>query len=132
MLVRGGDQRTPPKLGDTVQLEARFADNATELKPTPAGREGCGEPPALPKPPKISLEQVGTVHTGAAADETADEGTDAATETTTDVEAIVEGVCRTGSRTLIASADDLREAGRDIPVGVPRSSTWGTSSPATW
>ena len=129
MLVRGGDQRTPPKLGDTVQLEARFADNATELKPTPAGREGCGEPPALPKPPKISLEQVGTVHTGAAADETADEETDAATETTTDVEAIVEGVCRTGSRTLIASADDLREAGRDIPVGVPSKFNLGNVEP---
>jgi hypothetical protein len=129
MLVRGGAQRTPPKLGDTVQLEGRFVDHATELTPAPAGREGCGKPPALPKPPKTSLEQVGTVHAGAAADESTDEGADTATETTTDVEAIVEGVCRNGARTLIVSADDLREGGRDIPVGVPSDFNLGSVEP---
>jgi len=131
MLVRGGEQRTPPKLGDAVQLEARFADHATELAPNPAGREGCGKPPALPKPPKTSLEQVGTVHTGADAEQSTDTDTDTetATETTTDVEAIVEGVCRTGTRTLIVSADDLREAGRDIPVVVPSKFNLGNIDP---
>ena len=132
LLVRGGAQRTPPKLGDAVQLEARFADHAAEITPTPAGHEGCGRPPALPKPPKSSLEQVGTVHTGAAAeegDESTDAEADAATETTTDIEAIVEGVCRSGGKSLIVSADDLRESGRDVPVGVPSEFNVGGVEP---
>ena len=132
LLVRGGAQRKPPELGDKVEVEARIADNATEPLPVrPAGREGCGRPPALPKPPKTALEQVGTVHTGAAADEIADEGTDAATETTTDVEAIVEGVCRRQPQADRQRRRPARVGPRHPARACRQRSTWGSSSPAT-
>ena len=71
------------------------------------GEQGCGTPPALPKPPPVALEQVGLRLV---------EGESA---TSTDVEAIVEGVCR-DSRKLIVSADDLRESGQDIAIAIPK------------
>ena len=114
VLVRGGAQRTPPSLGKRADVEVRFADNSDELEISPAGHEGCEKPPALPKPPRIALEQAGTVHTTGD-----DPSADATTAGTTDIEAIVEGVCRSGSRKLVVSADDLRESGQDIPVAVP-------------
>ncbi len=114
VLVRGGAQRTPPSLGKRADVEVRFADHPEELEIMPAGHEGCEKPPALPKPPRIALEQAGTVHTDGD-----DPSADEAATGTTDIEAIVEGVCRSGSRKLVVSADDLRESGQDVPVAVP-------------
>ena len=113
VLVRGGAQRTPPSLGKRADVEVRFADHRTSSRSSPAGHEGCEKPPALPKPPRIALEQAGTVHTDG------DDPTRTGATGTTDIEAIVEGVCRSGSRKLVVSADDLRESGQDIPVAVP-------------
>ena len=74
VLVRGGAQRVPPELGESVQVKVRIADHPDELAVSPAGQEGCGAPPALPKPPPVALEQVGL--------EAADSETDETTETT--------------------------------------------------
>lgn len=107
LLVRGGPQRTPPGIGERVEVEARIADHPEPLAQSAPGEEGCGAPPAQPKPPPVTLEQAGlrVVEGGPA--------------TSTDVEAIVEGVCR-GSRKLIVSADDLRESGEDIALAIPK------------
>ena len=99
-------QRTPPAVGDRVEVKARIADRAQELPVTDPGEEGCGKPPALPASPRIALEQVSVERQ----DEVASTG---------DVEAIVEGVCRS-DRKLIVSADDLRESGHDIAIAVPK------------
>lgn len=111
VLVRGGAQRTPPPLGKRADVEVRFADHPEELPVSPAGHEGCEKPPALPKAPPISLEQAGIVHTG---------GDGPAGSSIADIEAIVEGVCRSNPRKLVVSADDLRESGQDVSVGVPQ------------
>jgi hypothetical protein len=100
--VRGGVNL--PDVGDDVDVRARFADNAAPLSVRPAGADGCGRPPALPKQSRKALEQVNL--------------SVEAESTTTDVEGIVEGVCRDSHR-LIVSADDLRQSGRDISLLVP-------------
>lgn len=105
-LVRGGEAHRPPGLGEQVEVEARIADHPEELPVSEPGQQGCGQPPAQPKPPKTALDQV-RVRT------TADEP-----QTTTTVEAVVEGVCRTDRR-LIVSADDVRESGHDIAIAIP-------------
>lgn len=107
LLVRGG-QRPPPDVGDQVDVRARFADRPEELPVTPPGHDGCGAPPAAPKPPKVALEQVQL------------DVTDSQRAASTDLEGVVEGVCRE-SRRLILSADDVRESGQDIQVALPDS-----------
>ncbi len=110
LLVRGKAQRTPPDVGDQVEVQARIADNVEALPVTPPGEQGCGEPPALPKVPHVGLEQVAL--------KPSDDDTSGDETTTADVEAIVEGVCR-DSRKLIVSADDVRESGHDTAIAVP-------------
>jgi hypothetical protein len=116
LLVRGGIQRNPPEVGKLVEVEARIASNPEPLPVSDPGQDGCGKPPALPKPPKVALEQVGLKVTG--------DGR----QTTTDVEGIVEGVCR-NSHQLIVSADDVRESGHDISLGVPAEFRIGALKP---
>jgi hypothetical protein len=108
VLVRGGAQHAPPDVGDRVDVRARFADHPEALAVTPPGHEGCGAAPEQPKPPRVALEQ------------TRLEITDSQRAATTDLEGVVEGLCR-DSRTLILSADDVRESGRDIQVSLPSS-----------
>jgi hypothetical protein len=105
LLVRGSAGHLP-RLGDNVEVRARITDNPPPLDVRPAGEQGCGNPPALPKPPGKALEQLSL---------RIEEGEGASG---TDVEGIVEGVCRSADK-LIVSADDLRESGRDISLGVP-------------
>ena len=105
LLVRGSAGHLP-ELGDDVEVRVRIADNAEPLPAHPAGDEGCGHPPGLPRAPRKALEQVSLKIA---------EGEPASV---TDVEGIVEGVCRKDSK-LIVSADDLRESGRDIALSVP-------------
>ena len=95
-----------PTVGDQVAVGARIADKLDPIEPVTPGRDGCGKRPKASKPPKLALEQTTLEVTGAA--------------TKTNVEGIVEGVCRK-SGSLIVSADDLREAGRDIAITVPNS-----------
>jgi hypothetical protein len=116
LLVRGTTGRKPPAVGDQVEVRARIADNPEPLSVRPAGEQGCGSPPVLPKPPKAALEQVSL---------RIDEGEPASV---TDIEAIVEGVCR-DSRKLLVSADDLRESGRDIGLAVPDEIKLGKLEP---
>jgi hypothetical protein len=92
-----------PTVGDRVAVTARIADKLDPIEPVDPGRDGCGTARA-PKAPKLALEQ------------TALEVTDAATKS--DVEGIVMGVCRKAG-SLIISADDLRESGRDIAIAIP-------------
>jgi hypothetical protein len=106
LLVRGGAQRTPPQVGERVEVGARIADHPEPLPVSSPGEQGCGQPPSPPKPPMTALEQVGVVKT---------EGEAA---TSVELEAIVQGVCRS-ERKLIVSADDLRESGRDIGIAIP-------------
>jgi hypothetical protein len=107
LLIRGGAQRTPPSVGERVEVDVRIADHPEALPVTPPGQEGCGKPPKPLPPPKTALEQTGlTLAEGELA-------------TFTDVEAIVQGVCRT-DRKLIVSADDVRESGRDFSIAVPK------------
>jgi hypothetical protein len=108
LLVRGGAQRTPPAVGERVEVEARIADRPEPLAVTPPGEDGCGKPPQVPKPPAVALEQIGL---------RVAEGEPAAS---TDVEGIVEGVCRE-ARKLIVSADDVRESGRDVAIAIPEA-----------
>jgi hypothetical protein len=108
LLVRGGAQRTPPDVGERVEVEAKIADNPEALPVSSPGEEGCGKAPKPPKPPRTALEQTDV---GIAEGESA---------TSTDIEAIVQGVCR-DQRKLIVSADDLRESGRDISITVPKA-----------
>jgi hypothetical protein len=116
LLVRGGIQRNPPDVGRLVEVKARIAANPEPLPVSSPGEDGCGQPPALPKPPKVTLEQVGLQITGDAR------------QTTTDVEGIVEGVCR-ASHELLVSADDVRESGHDIALGVPAQFRIGALKP---
>lgn len=107
LLVRGGAQRTPPDVGDLVEVQARVADGAEPLTPSTPGQQGCGGAPKPPKPPETSLEQTGL------------KPSESERATATDIEAIVEGVCRS-ERRLIVSADDVRESGQDISIVVPK------------
>jgi hypothetical protein len=116
LLVRGGIQRNPPAVGTRVDVDARIADNPEPLPVTTPGDNGCGRPPALPKPPRVALEQVGL------------QVADGDRATTTDVEAIVEGVCG-GSRELLVSADDVRESGHDVALSVPKEISIGALKP---
>ncbi len=116
LLVRGTAGRKPPAVGDEVEVRVRTAENLEPVPVRPAGEQGCGSPPALPKPPKAALEQV-SLRIG-----------DGDPATVTDVEAIVEGVCR-DSRKLLVSADDLRESGRDIGLAVPEEIKLGKLKP---
>jgi hypothetical protein len=106
LLVRGAGQKLPD-LGDRVEVRVRIADDAEPLPVRPAGEQGCGRPPALPKPPTAGLEQVRLQIAG---------GEPAAS---VDVEGIVQGVCKDAGR-LIVSADDVRESGRDIELLAPK------------
>jgi hypothetical protein len=94
----------------------RIADNPEPLPVTTPGHDGCGQPPALPKPPRVALEQVGL------------QVADGDRATTTDVEAIVEGVCR-DSRKLLVSADDVRESGHDVALSIPKEISIGALEP---
>jgi hypothetical protein len=116
LLVRGGIQRNPPEVGALVEVKARIAANPEPLPVSSPGEDGCGKPPALPKPPKVALEQVGLQVTGDAP------------QPTTDVEGVVEGVCR-DSHKLLVSADDVRESGHDIVLGVPAQIRIGALKP---
>ena len=104
LLVRGKAGHNPPRLGDNVEVRVRIADNFDPLPSNDPHEEGCGSPPAEPKPPRSALEQVDLQINDAAS--------------SVDVEAIVEGVCRE-SHKLVVSADDIRESGRDIGILVP-------------
>jgi hypothetical protein len=115
LLVRGSAGHLP-RPGDNVEVRARITDNPAPLPIRAPGEQGCGNPPALPKPPGKALEQVSL---------RIDEGDGA---TGTDVEGIVEGVCR-DSRELIVSADDVRESGRDISLAVPDDIELGRLAP---
>ena len=108
VLVRGGAQRTPPEVGERVEVETRIADRPEELPVGTPGEQGCGKSPQPPKPPPTALEQVRL------------ERPDAEKSTTAEIEAIVEGVCRE-TRRLIVSADDVREAGQNIAIFVPNA-----------
>jgi hypothetical protein len=102
VLVRGG---ASPAVGDTVEVRVRITDNASSLPVVEPGEAGCGDPPALPKPPRSTLEQVSLNVDSAAS--------------STGVEGIVEGVCG-NPRKLIVSADDIRESGHDVAILVPK------------
>jgi hypothetical protein len=115
LLIRGSAGHLP-RVGDTVEVRARITDNPDPLPIRPPGEQGCGDPPALPKPPGKALEQVSL---------RIDEGEGAAA---TDVEGIVEGVCRDSDK-LIVSADDVRESGRDISLAVPGDIELGRIDP---
>jgi hypothetical protein len=104
ILVRVKPGVRMPEVGNKVSVTARIANKLDPIEPVDAGRDGCGEPPKQPKQPDLSLEQVSL------------EVTDAVS--TSDLEGIVQGVCRK-SGTLIISADDLRESGRDVAIAVP-------------
>ncbi len=104
MLVRVKPGVRMPEVGDKVAVTVRIADKLDPIEPVDAGRDGCGKPPKPPKPPKLSLEQVSLEVTAAAA--------------TSDLEGIVQGVCRKAG-SIIISADDLRESGRDVAIAVP-------------
>jgi hypothetical protein len=104
LLIRGSAGHLP-RLGDNVEVRARITDNPEPLPIRAPGEQGCGNPPALPKPPGKALEQVSLrIEDGEGAGGT-------------DVEGTVEGVCRSSDK-LIVSADDLRESGRDISLAV--------------
>jgi hypothetical protein len=115
LLVRGGLHRIPD-VGDRVEVDARIADNPEELPVTEPGHAGCGRPPAVPKPPRVALEQTGLRFA------------DGDRATTTEVEGLVEGVCR-DSRKLLVSADDLRESGHDVALSVPEKIKIGALKP---
>jgi hypothetical protein len=106
VLVRVPAGTRMPEVGDHVIASVRIAGNLDPISAQDAGREGCGEPPHLPTPKKFALQQVDLAVSG--------HGSRA------NLEAVVEGVCRK-SDSLILSADDQREAGRDIAVVVPAS-----------
>ncbi len=93
-----------PAVADMVDVTARIADKLDPIEAEDAGRDGCGSPPRPPKARKYALEQTDLAVTGAA--------------NSTGLEGIVQGVCRK-SGSLILSADDVRESGRDIAVTVP-------------
>jgi hypothetical protein len=115
LLVRGSAGHLP-RLGDNVEVRARITDNPDPLHIRTPGEQGCGDPPALPKPPGKALEQVSL---------RIEEGEGASG---TDVAGIVEGVCRdTGE--LIVSADDLRESGHDLALAVPEDIELGGIDP---
>jgi hypothetical protein len=116
LLVRGTAGHTPPKLGDNVEVRVRVTNSAEPLPVSQPGQQGCGNPPALPNPPRAALEQVSL------------RIMDGEPASGTDVEAIVEGVC-SGSRKLIVSADDVRESGRDIGILVPKEIELGRIDP---
>ena len=60
LLVRGGAQRTPPEVGDQVEVEARIAGNPEPLEPDTAGRAGLRRAAgATAGSPRLTLEQVG-------------------------------------------------------------------------
>ncbi len=116
LLVRGTAGRRPPAVGDAVEVRVRIADNPEPLRVRPAGENGCGRPPALPKPPKTALEQVSLrIEDGEPA-------------SVTSIEAVIEGVCR-DKRKLVASADDVRASGRDIGLAVPKEINLGRLEP---
>ena len=86
-----------------MDVTARIADKLDPIEAQDPGRDGCGSPPRPPKARKYALEQNDLSVTG---------GSDS-----TGLEGIVQGVCRK-SGSLILSADDVRESGRDIAVTV--------------
>ena len=112
VLVRGGAQRTPPPLGKRADVEVRFADHPEELPIAPAGHEGCEQAAGAPEG-TADLPRAG-------GDRPHRRRGTRPHSSTADIEAIVEGVCRSNPRKLVVSADDLRESGQDIPVGVPQ------------
>jgi hypothetical protein len=104
ILVRVKPGVRMPQVADKVSVTARIANKLDPIEPLDAGRDGCGKPPNLPKAQKVALQQVSLKVTDSASN--------------TDLEGIVQGVCRKAG-SLILSADDLRESGRDIAVTVP-------------
>lgn len=103
LLIRVPAGTRMPQVADTVEVSARIADKLDPIEAQEPGRDGCGTPPRLPRPRKLALEQTKLSVT----DEASAAG----------LEAIVQGVCRK-SGSLIVSADDVRESGRDIAVVV--------------
>lgn len=114
LLIRVPAGTRMPQVADRVEVGARIADKLDPIEPQDAGREGCGTAPRIPKPRKFALEQTSLEVTGSA---------DAAP-----VEGVVQGVCRK-SGSLILSADDVRESGRDIAIVVPASLPRGDLKP---
>jgi hypothetical protein len=106
VLVRVPAGERMPEVGDEVTASVRIGDKLDSIEPQDPGRDGCGDPPRLPKPKKFALEQVDLAVSGHAS--------------RASLEAVVEGICRKSS-SLILSADDQRESGRDIAVVVPAS-----------
>ena len=102
-----------PQVADRVEVGARIADKLDPIEAQDPGREGCGSPPRTPKPRKFALEQTSLTVTGSAE--------------ASPLEGVVQGVCRK-SGSIILSADDVRESGRDIAVVVPADFAMGDRS----
>ena len=104
LLIRVPAGTRMPQVADRVEVEARVADKLDPIEALDPGREGCEDPPRTPKPRKFALEQTELTVAGSA--------------NAAPIEGVVQGVCRK-SGSLILSADDVRESGRDIAVVVP-------------
>ncbi len=104
-------QGAPPKVGSQIQVGVHIgasfqpvtpASWATDPTCTPPYNEQSGVPASTAPTPELTQTSVTTT----------------ATATATTLEAVVQTVCPTGTPTLVLSADDIREAGRDLP-GLP-------------
>jgi hypothetical protein len=109
-------QGPPPKVGSQVQVGVHIGANfqpvtpagwATDPSCTPPYDEQNGSPASPAPTPELTQTAVST--SGAATDAV--------------LEAVVQTVCLSGTPRLVLSADDIREAGRDlaalpIPTGV--------------